>query len=86
MNASEATFKPTCFMITRARALATAAAPATSIATFSLVQYSKKYFPCLTARNKLSPISEEGVPGYVEASSNPASIAPRAIASFPRSR
>ena len=35
---------------------------------------------------KVSAISEDGVPGYVVATSTPASRAPRVIASFPSSR
>ena len=40
MNVSDATFSPTCFMVTIARVPPTAAPSATSIATFSLLDHS----------------------------------------------
>src|SRR5450756_1786826 len=60
-----------------------AAAAATSRATFSFVENSK-YIPASLATSiKTSPISEEGVPGYVAATEMPFSRAPRTTASFP---
>ena len=84
IRASEATLTPTCFMNTRALSPPIAAAAATSTATFSLTAYWN-VIPAAFARSaRTRPISEDGVPGYVDARSAPASRAPRAIASFPR--
>ena len=71
-------------MKTNERTPAAAAAAETSIATFSLSENSK-YMPASADRaSRRFPISEEGVPGYVEAKPVPASNRPRTIASFPR--
>src|SRR5450759_487033 len=83
INESEATFRPTCFIHTNDRSPEAAAAAATSRATFSFVENSK-YIPASLATSiKTSPISEEGVPGYVAATEMPFSRAPRTTASFP---
>src|SRR5450830_1329444 len=60
-----------------------AAAAATSRATFSLVENSKYIPASLATSMKTSPISEEGVPGYVAATEMPFSRAPLTTASFP---
>src|SRR5450830_289569 len=60
-----------------------AAAAATSRATFSFVENSKYIPASLATSMKTSPISEEGVPGYVAATEMPFSRAPRTTASFP---
>ena len=63
MNASLATLSPTCFMNAKERTPEAAAAPATSRATFSLIEYSK-YIPASAAMfSSMPPTSEEGVPG-----------------------
>ncbi len=83
---SAATFRPTCFMKTMDLTPDDAAAAAVSIATFSFTENSK-YIPTLwDIFSRLLPISDEGVPGYVEANFTPASMSPRVIASFPSSR
>src|SRR5450759_1021194 len=83
MNESEATFIPTCFIHTNDLSPEAAAAAATSRATFSFVK-RQKYIPASLATSiKTSPISEEGVPGYVAATEMPFSRAPRTTASFP---
>ena len=58
----------------------------TSKATFSLVEYSKYIPASLATSRKVSPISEAGVPGKVEAKPTPASRAPLTTASLPRRR
>src|SRR5450830_884099 len=83
MNESEATFRPTCFIHTNDRSPEAAAAAATSRATFSLVENSKYIPASLATSMKTSPISEEGVPGYVAATEMPFSRAPLTTASFP---
>ena len=61
-----------------------AAAADTSRATFSFVENSKYRPASEDIFSRMFPISEEGVPGYVEAKPTPASMRPRTIASFPR--
>ena len=63
MSGSAATFRPTCFMVTRLMAPARVAPAATSKATFSLEEYSKAKSPSGERRKKVSGTSEDGVPG-----------------------
>ena len=80
---SDATLRPTCFIKVKDLTPEAAAAAATSRATFSLVENSK-YIPASAAIfEKTSPISDEGVPGYVDANPTPASRAPLTVASLP---
>jgi hypothetical protein len=70
-------------MNTNERTPEAAAAADTSNAIFSLVENSKN-IPAFSANfSRLFPISEDGVPGYVDAYFTPASIKPLVIASFP---
>ena len=81
---SAATLRPTCFMNTNDFRPEEAAAAETSMATFSFVENSK-YMPASDASfSRRLPISEEGVPGYVDAKSTPASNSPLTMASLPR--
>ncbi len=82
-NASEETFRPTCFMLAMDLKPEMDAPNAVSTATFSLTEYSK-YIPAFLAIfEKVSPISDAGVPGYVVATFTPDSNAPLTTASFP---
>ena len=80
MNASDATFIPTCFIQAMARVPAKAAPAATSTATFSFGDHSAQISGYLAISASISLL---GVPGYAAATVAPASQAPRAIASFP---
>ena len=60
MNGSAATFRPTCFMVTRVRAPASEAPMPVSSATFSLTHHSTRG-PSRPASSSI--ISVEGVPG-----------------------
>ena len=83
MNESADAFKPTCFMNVNDLNPEAAAVAATSIATFSLVENSKYILASLANTDKIFPISDDGVPGYVAAIETPASITPLTAASLP---
>lgn len=86
INASAATFSPTCFMAVNARTLLMAAPAATSSATISLVEYSMYTPASLAISDVVSAISEAGVPGYVVITPMPVSSMPRVMASLPKSK
>src|SRR6266511_1217843 len=86
MNVSAATFRPTCFIVTRARVPPSDAPSATSIATFSFVDHSTWTRRSASDRTSASRISVLGVPGYPATTPTPASRAPCAIASLPERR
>jgi hypothetical protein len=88
INGSDATFSPTCFMLTAERRPEILPANAISKATFSFMAHWAcmgmdrwSFWDITDAR-----ISEAGVPGYDAATTHPFSRSPRAMASFPSMR
>jgi len=83
INESIATLSPTCFINVILLKPDKDEAAETSKATFSFVENSKFISASLPILLKVSPISDDGVPGYAAANLPPPSINPLTIASFP---
>ena len=82
ISGSDATLRPTCFMVTSVLAPLYDALAATSIAAFSFTDHST-WTPSCGYFATVSSISEDGVPGYPATRFRPAASAPRAMAPLP---